>query len=53
MECGQKNKIWDKVITLKVVEMKTQSKISMGCDTLCHLHKCSASLEINKNVKSR
>ncbi len=51
MEFGKKNKFWDMVITLKTIEMKTQPKISTGCDTLCHLHKCSACLEINEKVK--
>jgi hypothetical protein len=34
MEFGKENKIWDKVITLKNVEVKTQLKISISCDTL-------------------
>jgi hypothetical protein len=47
MELGKDNQIWDKVITLKAIEVKTQPKISTSCDTLCHVHKCDASLEIN------
>jgi hypothetical protein len=51
MEYGAKNKIWDGVITLKIVEVETQPKISINFDTLCELHKCGASLEINKKVR--
>jgi hypothetical protein len=38
MESSKKNIIWDEVITLKVVEVNTQPKISTCCDTLCHVH---------------
>jgi len=51
MEFHKENKIWDMVITLKIVEVKTQPNISIGCNTLCHLHKCSVGLEINKKVR--
>ncbi len=51
MEFGKQNKIWDRVIILKTIEVKTQTKISIGCDTLCQLHKCSVSLEIHEKMK--
>jgi hypothetical protein len=31
--------------------VETQPKISTNSDTLCELHKCGASLEINEKVK--
>jgi hypothetical protein len=51
MKFGKENKIWDKVITLKIVEVKTQPNISIDCNTLCHLHKCSVGLEINEKMR--
>jgi hypothetical protein len=42
MEYGVENKIWDGVITLKVVEVETQPKISTTIDALCESHKCGA-----------
>ncbi len=31
--------------------MKTQPKISIGCNTLCQLHKCNVGLEMNEKVR--
>jgi hypothetical protein len=50
MEYGVDNNIWDGVITLKIVLVEIQSKISTSCNTLCQLNKCSASLEINEKM---
>jgi hypothetical protein len=46
-----KNKIGDEVIILKAIYMETQPKFLTTSSTLCELHKCGASLEINEKVK--
>jgi len=51
MEFGAKNKIWNKMITLKPILMKTQPKIFKGSISLCQLDKCSACLEIKEKMR--
>jgi hypothetical protein len=51
MEFGAKNKIWNEMITLKPILMKTQPKFFKGSISLCQLDKCSACLEINEKMR--
>jgi hypothetical protein len=51
MEFGAKNKIWNKMITLKPILMKTQPKFFKGSISLCQLDKYSACLEINEKMR--
>ncbi len=48
MEYGAKNKIWDKVITLKAIQMGSQPIISTISNALCEIHKCGLGLQINE-----
>jgi hypothetical protein len=51
MEYGAKNKFQNGLITLNVVKVETQPKISIDSNTLCELHKCGVGLEINEKVR--
>jgi len=51
MNLVQRIKIWNEMITLKPISVKTQPIIFKGSILLCQLDKCSACLEINKKMR--